>query len=167
MDPRSHILSDKELLDFILREVKKYTGCSDTTRVLYSYNRLTIEELAQEVYLKILRTVAEVNKSYVRQTVMFVCIDEYRKWTELDSSYSEEETEDSETFKETERLMTLGIFEPKELDIVLGLMEGKRNPEIREELGIPKMSYYTMLKRIKLKYLEAEELKELQDSELA
>ena len=98
---------------------------------------------------------------------MFVCIDEYRKWTELDSSYSEEETEDSETFKETERIMTLGIFEPKELSIILGLMEGKRNPEIREELGIPKMSYYTMLKRIKLKYLEASELQELQDSELA
>lgn len=166
----SHVFqSPVEILQFINREVMKYTGCFDKTRVLYSYNRMTTEELGMEVYLKILKSVQTkgLNKTYIRQAVMFICIDEYRRKSDHDTSEKFSGTQMNEplssngqgyvsaeeTFGLTERLMALKIFEPKERAVVLLLIEGKRNPEVREELGIPKMSYYTLLKRIKNKYV--------------
>jgi DNA-directed RNA polymerase specialized sigma24 family protein len=121
---------------------------------------MTIEELTQEVYLKLLRTVQEegkMNKSYVRQAVVFVCIDEYRKISDLDNPEPlspDTPIDHEEVFQDVERLMSLDIFEPKELTVMLKLMEGLRNPEVREDLGIPKMTYYTLLKKLKLKYIE-------------
>ena len=98
-----------------------------------------------------------MNKSYVRQAVVFVCIDEYRKISDLDNpepSSPDLTLEHEEVFQDVERLMSLDIFEPKELTVMLKLMEGLRNPEVREDLGIPKMTYYTLLKKLKLKYIE-------------
>ncbi len=174
---------DQELLGFILSEVKKYTGCYYEHKVLYSYNRLTVEELAQEVFLKILRSVnsRELNKSYVRQAVVFVCIDEYRRYRlndmpttkqglgseEFDVNFQENlETPQAYEFELTERLMNLKMFEAKELEVVMLLIEGKRNPEVRKELNIPKMTYYTLLKRLRRKYIEAMDL-EISESEQA
>ena len=34
------------------------------------------------------------------------------------------------------------------------MMEGHRNPEIREILKIPKMTYYTVLNQLKIKYID-------------
>lgn len=172
----------EEILEFIQKEVMKYTGCFSLSQVLYSYNRLTVEELAMEVYLKLLRSVndKQLNKAYVRQAVVFVCIDEYRRYRlvdpkpvlydgeeEGDDSYCDRqlnlEADETYNFELTERLMNLKLFEPKELEVVLLLMEGKRNPEIRKELDIPKMTYYTLLSRLRRKYIELfeEELEEL------
>lgn len=160
---------DKELLDFIIWEVKKYTGCTELSKVLFTYNRLTVEELAQEVYVKLLRTVSPMgfNKSFVRQAVVFVCIDEYRRFRIYDVPRSTTDPEDwepnaqealeiteEETYGLTERLMQLDLFTDRELSVVLLLIEGHRNPVIRDTLGIPKMTYYTLLKRIKERLLE-------------
>ena len=157
-----------EVLQYVIQEVKRYTGAKSLSQVLYSYNRLTVEELGQEVYVKILRSVQPegLSKTYIRQAVIFVCIDEYRRYRLVDpietSSDSEEsidredllESPETYGFELTERLMNLEMFEPKELEVILLLIEGKRNPEIREELNIPKMSYYTLLNRLKRKYTE-------------
>lgn len=156
----SYIFEDeRELLDFIIWEVKKYTGCNDLSRVLFAYNRLTVEELAQEVYLKLLKTVSSgMNKSYVRQAVVFVCIDEYRRYRLYDNPNAQEsqdtlESCEAEVYQETERLRHLRIFSERELEVMELLLLGHRNPEVREILKIPKMSYYTLLNRIKLKYI--------------
>lgn len=157
---------DLEVLEFIKWEVRKYTGCyKDDNKVLFAYNRLTVEELAQEVYLKLLRSVSPkgLNKKYVRQAVVFVCIDEYRRFRvydypegpeELESPQERLEVEAQEVYGLTERLMQLDIFTEKELSVILLLMEGHRNPAVRKILDIPKMTYYTLLNRIKSKYIE-------------
>lgn len=156
---QSHIFkSDKELMEFIQKEVMKYVGCYDPTKVLFSYNRLTVEELSQEVMVRLLRSVdQEFNKKYVRQAVMYVCIDEYRRFRlhDLPEDLEEPET-DGEEFELVERLMQVDRFTPQELKVIELLMLGHRNPEIREILKIPKMTYYTLLNRIKSKYLEAD-----------
>lgn len=149
---------DNDLMDFIQKEVRKYTGqYSDDNRVLFAYNRLTVEELSQEVALRLLRAVTPdgPNKTYVRQAVIYVCIDEYRRYRvyDLPSNSPEEQLED-DTLVATERVMQLKIFNPKELEVVKLLMEGHRNPQVREILKIPKMTYYTLLARIKVKYIE-------------
>lgn len=178
MDKRSHIFNDtEELLEFINREVMKYTGCTQSDKILFSYNRMTVEEIAQEVVLKILRSHNDegINKSYVRQAVVYVCIDIYRKTSDICPGISRfsNHLSNGVTYTSTagegiplpsqlanevpeyeliERLLNLKMFEPKELEVIILLMEGKRNPEIRQELNIPKMSYYTLLNRIKSKY---------------
>jgi len=163
--------TDQDLINFINKEVKKYVGKYNTNQILYSYNRMTIEELSQEVFLKLLRTVQEdglMNKSYVRRAVMMVCIDEYRRTTDSDQVFDVYSTDSDEgntyspadellitqeeVYQDVERMLSLDIFEPKELKVMLKLMEGLRNPEVREELGIPKMTYYTLLNKLKLKY---------------
>lgn len=146
---------NRETLKDIEREVMKFTGCFNKDKVLWAYNRLTVEELTNEVAIKIIRSTNEVNKSYIRKAVMFTCIDIYRKMSDYDESYSEQcEPEDDGGLEFQERLMTLKIFEPRELKIVLLMLEGKRNPEIRKELGIPKMTYYSILKRLRVKYTD-------------
>jgi DNA-directed RNA polymerase specialized sigma24 family protein len=173
---KSHKFKDDlEVLEFIKWEVRKYTGCyKDDNKVLFAYNRLTVEELAQEVYVKLLRTVSTkgLNKKYVRQAVVFTCIDEYRRFRVYDYPGSLEELEEQESPQErievskedtyglTERLMQLDIFTDRELEVVLLLMEGHRNPEVRDLLSIPKMTYYTLLKRIRAKYIETCSLEE-------
>lgn len=149
--------SPEELLEFIIWEVKKYTGCKDLEKVLFSYNRLTVEELAQEVYVKLLRTVKPegFNKSFVRQAVVYVCIDEYRRFRLYDTSPDAQENlevEQDEVFKETERLRHLEIFTGRELQVIELLMLGHKNLEVREILGIPNMTYYSLLKRLREKY---------------
>ena len=42
----------------------------------------------------------------------------------------------------------------KELQVITLLLEGRRNPEVREILQIPKMTYYTLLKRLRIKYID-------------
>lgn len=156
--------SDEELHKFIMKSIKAYTGYQDG-QILFRYNRMTVEELAQEVFIKLLRTVGDMNKKYVRQAVVFVCIDAYRKNTE---QCPVDPWEDGEVFNEKEyivlkapedpmpeRLMQLHKFTERELEVVMLLLEGKRNPEIRNELDIPKMTYYTLLNRIKEKYQDA------------
>lgn len=147
----------EEILEFIQKEVMKYTGCFVPDRIMYGYNRMTVEEVTHEVYIKILRSVnKDINKSYVRQAVVFVCLDLYRKQVEDDGPKDPKDLEisEEEVFDEMERLMQLHKFTPKELRVVELLLEGKRNPEVRKELKIPKMSYYTLLNKIKSLYTD-------------
>lgn len=180
---KSHKFKDnEELLQFITREIQKYIGVKDTTKILYRYNRMTIDELAQEVNMKLLRTVGDVmNKRYVRQSVVFVCIDFYRLKADdcpqggleyLDDFDNGNNTSASKrmTYKTTEnleapedntpeRLMQIDRFKGRDLEVILLMLEGYRNPEIREILGIPKMTYYTLLKKLHNQYsLEALDL---------
>lgn len=167
-------MTDLELLETIKKEIKKYTNHWEETKILYRYNKMTIEEIAQEVFIKILRSVGkELTKSYIRQAVIFVCIDLYRKRVEVeesrmvysrDSKYIEDLYDDldlkdsilkieaEDVYRQAERELQLKQFTPKELKVIQKLMEGCRNPEIRESLGIPKMTYYTLLKKIKELY---------------
>lgn len=166
MKYKSHkFQSEVEFLEFIQLAVQDYVGVQDTQRILYNYDRMTVEELAQEVSLKLLRTVelGECNKSYVRQAVMWLCIGRYRKMTD-ECSESPEELDDLEGIASPqdklvtqedvlpERLMQLDKFTERELKVVMLMLEGKRNPEIRETLGIPKMTYYTLIKNLYLDY---------------
>lgn len=144
-------------LEFIEREVMKYTGCYVKDRILYGYNRMTVEELVQEVALRLLRApVEEMNKSYIRTAIMFTCIDAYRKAVEDDSDDLQELEDPREDKELVERLKTLEIFSHKELKVILMLMEGYRNPDIQQALGIPKRSYYTLLNRIKKNFTDLE-----------
>lgn len=177
LDSRSYIFEDQEeLMSFITKEVMKYIGHWDRSEIIYKYNRMTIDELAMEVYIKILRSTKIVNKAFVRQAVIYVCIDEYRKTTEICGCKLESSNEEGESYTKkegllktegdlelVERLMTLKIFEPRELEVISAMMEGKRNPEIRKELKIPKLTYYSMLHTMKLKYIDySEDLKQLE-----
>lgn len=166
---QSHVFKDQaELLRFVVKEIRGYTGNYNLTKVMFKYNRLTIEEIAQEVIIRLLRTVGPVNKKYVRQAVVFTCIDCYRKTTEYCPSDEEKEPElKSPEDPMPERLMQLHKFSEKELQVVMMLLEGRRNPEIREILDIPKVSYYTLLNRIKNKYSNDSEPMELEDLELS
>ena len=171
MPYRSHKFKDnQELLEFIIVEIKKYVGVLDTTKILYRYNRMTIEELAQEVNMKLLRTVGDhMNKKYVRQAVVFVCIDFYRlKGDDCPSAPIDNEDKNTDILEAPEdlmpeRLMQMDRFQGRDKEVILLMLEGYRNPEIREILGIPKMTYYTLLKRMNLKYnLEAVMLQDLE-----
>lgn len=146
----------QELLDFIKKEIRNYIGKYDDNVILYRYNRMTIDELAQEVYIKLLRTAGhEVNKKYVRQSVIYVCIDYYRLASDQDPVGDLENCKSMvcrDSLKETERLLQLKKFSEKEIKIISLLLEGYRNPEIREILKMPKMTYYTSLKRLRESY---------------
>jgi DNA-directed RNA polymerase specialized sigma24 family protein len=145
----------KEEVKFIQREVMKYTGCYQLNQILYSYDRLTVEELAQDVILRLLRSPVEtMNKTYIRKAIMFHCIERYRKISDYDEVPLEHLEDPQDAFEFQERLMTLKIFDPRELLIIGKLMEGYKNSEIRKDLGIPKMTYYATLKRIRKKYVD-------------
>ena len=145
---------DKELLEFIAVEVKKYTGAKERDKILFSYNRMTVDELAQEVFIKLLRTVSSKNKKYIRQAVIYVCIDFYRLKADIDPQGLEDSPENLEAPKDLmpERLMQLSRFSGRELEVILRMLDGQRNPEIREAMKIPKMTYYTLLKRLESTY---------------
>jgi len=132
---------------------------------------MTITELAGDVFIKVLRSSKIANKAYIRQAVMFVCIDNYRKQSDICESVVNKYNRDREQdkvlstsecqYQLVDRLMTLKIFEPRELQVIELMMEGYRNPEIREILKIPKMTYYTLLNNLKLKYIDFSEEVEL------
>ncbi len=169
LDKRSHKFENpKELLKFITFEIFKYIGVKDSKTVLRSYNRLTVEELAMEVYIKLLRSSKEYNKAYIRQAVIYVCIDEYRKNTEADPTVWQNDKGESQAeklsddevdyqFPLMDRLIQMKVFEPRELQVISMMMEGRRNNEIRETLAIPKVTYYTLINNIKIKYIDWEE----------
>lgn len=169
LDSRSHKFEEpKELLKFITNEIFKYIGIRDSKVILRKYNRLTVEELAMEVYLKLLRSSKEYNKSYIRQAVIYVCIDEYRKNTEVDpliNKYDDKTSENEQKadgnveyqFPMMDRLLQLKLFDKRELSVIQLMMEGYRNNEIREILKIPKVTYYGIINRIKIKYIDWEE----------
>ena len=163
IDNRSHTFEDPiEMLAFIKRAVSKYIGVGTTKRILRSYNRLTLDELSMAVFIKVYRSTKVANKAFIRQAVIYVCIDEYRKNTECCPLEPKEATmaneqellEAPEELSFHERLMTLKIFSGTELAIIELMIEGHRNPEIREILKIPKMTYYTVLNQIKIKYID-------------
>lgn len=169
LDERSHQFKEpKELLKFITNEIFKYIGVRDSKVILRKYNRLTVEELAMEVYIKLLRSSKEYNKSYIRQAVIYVCIDEYRKNTEVDPLVNKYDSKVTEAEKRADdnveyqfplmdRLLHLRIFNKRELEVIKLMMEGYRNNEVRDILKIPKVTYYTVLNNIKIKYIDWEE----------
>jgi len=118
---------------------------------------MTPEELAQEVIIKLLRSVEDpvkgINKSYIRRCISFTCIDIYRRISEHDPVESDDPViTDDELFIEAERQLQMKMFDKRELSIVKLLLEGKTNPEIREELGIYRTTYFLIIKQMKLKY---------------
>lgn len=152
----------QETLNYILKETMKYTGCFDTQKVLYSYDRMTVEELAQEVALKVLRAPEEdLKRTYIRTAVMFVCIDRYRKISEYDSSQEEEQLEDTSDDPKVmvDRLKMLDMFTEQELEVMLMLIEGHSNSKIFEILDIPHRTYYNILNRLREKHTELKNLR--------
>ena len=74
----------------------------------------------------------------------------------IGKSFSDKEVIDNtyidNSYSEVERDRDCKQFTEKERRVIKKLREGLRNPEVREELKIPKMTYYTLLNRIKQKY---------------
>ena len=153
------------LLEFIDRETKRFIGVYESKMVLYSYNRMTVEELVQEVFIKIFKTVdwKGVNKTYIRNCVRTVCIDKYRKMCEVDPRESmgilDEDEEisfetlellvsEEDTFRDTIRLRDLKAFENRERDVLEHLLCHCSNRETYELLGISKMTFYRTINKI-------------------
>lgn len=157
---------DKEILGFINFEVKKFIGMWSDETTLYNYNRMTISEISQEVYLKIFKSVnKDINKRYIRTAIMMVCIDLYRKESEVDpidklkdsnsdyEDFKEPEVTEEEIYEEYYIDSEMQLFLDRELKIIELLREGYRHPEIIEITKIPKASYYFIINRLKDKYL--------------
>lgn len=154
---------DNNLIIFIKKEVMKYLSIYDNKKVLYAYNRMTVEEIAQEVVLKLYKSVAgdKVNKTYIRRAISFVCIDLYRKNTDQDPIRFQQDlsdpTEDiditesllsqseEETFGDTDIDIIFEQYRGIELKILLLIREGYSNKEIFEKLNMPKVNFYTLM----------------------
>lgn len=159
---------DQELIAFTVLEVMSYTGKYTLDSILYAYNRMTVEELAQEVIVKLHRSVTDyMNKSYVRNAVRMVCIDEYRRNRDVcprvAKTYDGESLEPLEieattdSFRDVERDLMMSSFSPKEKKVITQLRRGARNGETLRGLEIPKMSYYNLLNKMKGTHIDPED----------
>lgn len=164
---------DNELVKYTKKEVMNYINRSDESLILYSYNRMTIDEITQEALLKILRfNNGNINKAYVRKAVRCTCIDLYRKVTDIDLSvYAKSESQDmdsesdfndvsvdellilsideEEAFREVTEGRIVDKYEGKAKEVISLLNEGYSNTEVWNMLEIPHRTYYYLLARIK------------------
>ncbi len=162
---------DNELVSYTRKEIMKYVNEYNPERVLYHYNRMTINELTQEVLLKVFKSnQGKINKAYVRKAIMCVCIDNYRRTSDLDlgivtgNDISDEcvqledlylTIDDNTLFESIHLLSELKHFEGKELDIFSLALQGFRGQEIFTKLGIPHRTYYTLLASLRDKAIES------------
>lgn len=158
---------DNDLVKYVKKEVMKYLNEFNDNRVLYHYDRMTVNELTQEVLLKLFKSnQGKINKSYIRKNIMSVCIDSYRKNSDLDldvivgSSYRDNDdltcledlflsVDDDTLFESIYLESELKHFEGRELQIFLKALEGLKGQEIFQALNIPHRTYYTLLKKLK------------------
>lgn len=152
--PSHYFEPTSDLLPFVITEIKKYIGKTDSQQVVARYNRMTVEELAQEVIAKIWKTTSEqVNKSYVRNTLKTVCIDMYRKHSDKDQQINESVLTQDQVYKETERDLQMRRFHLRDLEIIKYMRQGYKHREIMKLMGLPKMTYYTSLNRLKARHI--------------
>ena len=154
----SHEFKDlNEVIKFINAEVKSYLNKYNSQQIVFAYNRMTSEELSQEVIIKLLRSVEDpvkgINKSYIRRCITFTCIDIYRKISEHDPVERDDPViTEEDLFMDVERELQMKVFDKRELSIVKLLLEGSTNPDIREILGISRTVYFKIIKEMKIKY---------------
>jgi len=164
---------DNDLVKYTTREVLKYINESNSNKILYHYNRMTANEITQEVLLKVFKSnQGKVNKAYIRKAIRFVCIDQYRKQRDLDlnvvvgsDNYDEDEdvtvdkhldndpNEPDPLFKLISLTDNLKYLTPVEKEIYLKALGGDKGKDIYEELGIPHRSFYNILNKIKEKQI--------------
>lgn len=166
---------DNDLVEYTQKEIMKYINEYNPERVLYSYNRMTVNELTQEVLLKVFRSNnGKINKAYIRKAIRCVCIDQYRKTSECDldviikqsllNSFSNEsfdselavdellsELDYDPLFEIVNLISELKHFDGVEKEIFVKALQGLKGQEIFKDLNIPHRTYYTLLSRLKEK----------------
>lgn len=153
---------DNELVNYVNREVKRYINKGIEGNIIYSYNRMTIEEITQECLLKLIRSNnGNINKAYVRKVIRHTCIDLYRKSRDVDLDFfvqhPELDTEDleissishDEVFEDVILESELKNYEPLQQDIIILKLQGYSNVEIKDMLGIAHDTFYRYLRKIK------------------
>ncbi|WGH49984.1 hypothetical protein [Pseudoalteromonas phage vB_PtuP_Slicky01] len=155
---------DNELIKYIKKEILKYVNEGNPNKVLYNYDRMTVEELTQETLLKLHRSTDPedpvMNKAFVRRCSRFVCIDAYRRRMDVIDRHvvsvdDEQDIEDrlfldeEEAFRDVNRDLMLENYVGRDKEVLLKLIEGYKNGETLESLGIPRMTYYTLLKKLR------------------
>lgn len=170
MNKEHLFLYNQELIDYIKKEIMKYINIFTQDKVLYNYNRMTVEELTQDTLLKVWKSVGRdktINKAFVRSAARHVCIDAWRKKTDIDLDVlvvDNEEDIDKETkvynsllmsldpediYRDSERELVLKHFQDKDLKILLKLIEGYNSTETLESIGVSRSNYYHLVKKYK------------------